>query len=79
MTTCPTGAIVEPTIDARRCISYQRLNFEGAIQLKNSRPLMGNSVSMVVMIATNLGSRNRFSSLTEEDDFSPRRALHQNC
>ncbi|TBL29919.1 tRNA epoxyqueuosine(34) reductase QueG, partial [Klebsiella oxytoca] len=75
MTTCPTGAIVEPyTIDARRCISYLTVELEGAIP-EEFRPLMGNRIYGCDDCQL-ICPWNRFSSLTEEDDFSPRRALH---
>ncbi len=75
MTTCPTGAIVEPyTIDARRCISYLTIELEGAIP-EEFRPLMGNRIYGCDDCQL-ICPWNRFSSLTEEDDFSPRRALH---
>lgn len=75
MTTCPTGAIVAPyTIDARRCISYLTIELDGAIP-EEFRPLMGNRIYGCDDCQL-ICPWNRFSSLTEEDDFSPRRALH---
>lgn len=75
ITTCPTGAIVEPyVVDARRCISYLTIELESAIP-EEFRPLMGNRIygcDDCQMICP----WNRFSQLTEEDDFSPRQKLH---
>lgn len=79
MTTCPTGAIVAPyTVDARRCISYLTIELEGAIP-EEFRPLMGNRIYGCDDCQL-ICPWNRFSQLTDEEDFSPRRALHtQNC
>ncbi|MDC9593956.1 tRNA epoxyqueuosine(34) reductase QueG [Xenorhabdus sp. IM139775] len=75
MTTCPTGAIVEPyTIDARRCISYLTIELEGAIP-EEFRPLMGNRIYGCDDCQL-ICPWNRFSQLTDETDFSPRAALH---
>ncbi|MDN6073583.1 MAG: tRNA epoxyqueuosine(34) reductase QueG [Enterobacterales bacterium] len=75
ITTCPTGAIVEPyVVDARRCISYLTIELESAIP-EEFRPLMGNRIygcDDCQMICP----WNRFSHLTEEGDFSPRQNLH---
>lgn len=75
ITTCPTGAIVEPyVVDARRCISYLTIELESAIP-EEFRPLIGNRIygcDDCQMICP----WNRFSQLTEEGDFSPRQKLH---
>lgn len=75
MTTCPTGAIVAPyTVDARRCISYLTIELEGSIP-EEFRPLMGNRIYGCDDCQL-ICPWNRFSQLTDEEDFSPRRALH---
>jgi epoxyqueuosine reductase len=75
MTTCPTGAIVEPyVVDARRCISYLTIELEGAIP-EAFRPLIGNRIYGCDDCQL-ICPWNRFGQLTDEDDFSPRAALH---
>ncbi|NHB92233.1 tRNA epoxyqueuosine(34) reductase QueG [Photorhabdus cinerea] len=75
MTTCPTGAITAPyIIDARRCISYLTIELEGVIP-EELRPLMGNRIYGCDDCQI-ICPWNRFSQLTDEDDFSPRAALH---
>ncbi|WP_411752306.1 tRNA epoxyqueuosine(34) reductase QueG [Serratia sp. (in: enterobacteria)] len=75
ITTCPTGAIVAPyTVDARRCISYLTIELEGVIP-EEFRPLMGNRIYGCDDCQL-ICPWNRFSQLTDEDDFSPRAALH---
>ncbi len=79
MTTCPTGAIVEPyTVDARRCISYLTIELDSAIP-EEFRPLMGNRIYGCDDCQL-ICPWNRFSQLTDEDDFSPERTyIHQSC
>ncbi len=75
ITTCPTGAIVAPyTVDARRCISYLTIELEGAIP-EEFRPLLGNRIYGCDDCQL-ICPWNRFSQLTDEDDFSSRAALH---
>lgn len=75
ITTCPTGAIVEPyVVDARRCISYLTIELEGAIP-EAYRPLIGNRIYGCDDCQL-ICPWNRFGQLTDEDDFSPRAALH---
>lgn len=75
MTTCPTGAIVEPyVVDARRCISYLTIELESAIP-EEFRPLIGNRIYGCDDCQL-ICPWNRFGQLSDEDDFSPRAALH---
>ncbi|QKJ88829.1 Epoxyqueuosine reductase [Paramixta manurensis] len=75
ITTCPTGAIVEPyVVDARRCISYLTIELEGAIPTE-FRPLIGNRIYGCDDCQL-ICPWNRFGQLTDEDDFSPRAVLH---
>lgn len=76
MTSCPTGAIVEPyVVDGRRCISYLTIELQGAIP-EEFRPLMGNRIygcddcQLVCPI-------NRQAPLTTETDFHIRPQLKQ--
>ncbi|UXK07951.1 tRNA epoxyqueuosine(34) reductase QueG [Shewanella putrefaciens] len=76
MTSCPTGAIVEPyVVDGRRCISYLTIELQGAIP-EEFRPLMGNRIygcddcQLVCPI-------NRQAPLTSEPDFHIRPQLKQ--
>ncbi|PIW62074.1 tRNA epoxyqueuosine(34) reductase QueG [Shewanella sp. CG12_big_fil_rev_8_21_14_0_65_47_15] len=76
ITSCPTGAIVEPyVVDGRRCISYLTIELQGAIP-EELRPLMGNRIygcddcQLVCPI-------NRQAPLTEETDFHIRPKLQQ--
>ncbi|MCH1926675.1 tRNA epoxyqueuosine(34) reductase QueG [Shewanella sp. C32] len=76
ITSCPTGAIVEPyVVDGRRCVSYLTIELQGAIPLE-FRPLLGNRIygcddcQLVCPV-------NREAPLTEEEDFHIRPQLKQ--
>lgn len=76
ITSCPTGAIVEEgVVDARRCISYLTIEFDGIIPEELREPI-GNRIygcddcQLVCPF-------NRFSDLTEEVDYHCRDSLYQ--
>ncbi|MGI3004200.1 tRNA epoxyqueuosine(34) reductase QueG [Shewanella algae] len=76
ITSCPTGAIVEPyVVDGRRCISYLTIELAGSIPLE-FRPMLGNRIygcddcQLVCPI-------NRAAPLTAEADFHLRPQLKQ--
>lgn len=72
---CPTQAIVAPyTVDSNRCISYLTIELFGSIP-EDLRPLIGNRIYGCDDCQL-ICPWNRFSSLTEEDHFSPRSNLH---
>ena len=76
ITSCPTGAIVEPyVVDGRRCISYLTIELQGAIP-EEFRPLMGNRIYGCddCQLACPI---NRQAPLTEEADFHIRPQLKQ--
>ncbi|MBP8118914.1 MAG: tRNA epoxyqueuosine(34) reductase QueG, partial [Shewanella sp.] len=76
ITSCPTGAIVEPyVVDGRRCISYLTIELQGAIP-EEFRPLMGNRIYGCddCQLACPI---NRQAPLTEETDFHIRPQLKQ--
>ncbi|GAD81316.1 tRNA epoxyqueuosine(34) reductase QueG [Vibrio ezurae] len=74
MTSCPTDAIVEEgTVDARRCISYLTIEYDGIID-KELADAMGNRIygcddcQLVCPF-------NRFASITEQSDFHRRESI----
>lgn len=76
MTSCPTGAIIEEgVVDARRCISYLTIEFDGIIP-EEFREKIGNRIygcddcQLVCPF-------NRFSDITEEEDYHCRNSLYQ--
>lgn len=71
---CPTGAIVAPyQVDARRCISYLTIELKGDIP-EALRSLIGNRIYGCddCQLAC---PWNRFASVSQETDFSPRHGL----
>ncbi|MFC0445962.1 tRNA epoxyqueuosine(34) reductase QueG [Pseudidiomarina halophila] len=75
ITICPTQAIVEPyKLDARRCISYLTIELKSAIP-EEFRPLIGNRIYGCDDCQL-ICPWNRYSQLTSEDDFAPRKDLH---
>ncbi|MCL2075794.1 MAG: tRNA epoxyqueuosine(34) reductase QueG [Betaproteobacteria bacterium] len=70
---CPTGAIVAPyKLDARRCISYLTIEFQGSIP-EDLRPLIGNRIYGCDDCQL-VCSRNH-KPLPGDADFSPRGVL----
>ena len=73
---CPTKAFVAPnTLDARKCISYLTIELRTSIP-EELRPLMGNRVFGCDDCQL-CCPWNKFSSPTNEKDFSPRHELDQ--
>ncbi|KPV96608.1 Epoxyqueuosine reductase [Pseudoalteromonas sp. P1-9] len=74
ITSCPTGAIVEPyVVDARRCISYLTIEKQGAIP-EEFRSLLGNRIYGCDDCQL-VCPWNRYGQLTAEDDFHIRKQL----
>lgn len=75
MTICPTQAIVAPyTVDARKCISYLTIEYDGVIP-EEYREAMGNRIYGCDDCQL-VCPWNRYASVTEEEDFLPRKTLH---
>ena len=73
---CPTGAIIAPyQLDARRCLTYQTVENKGPID-PELRPLMGNRVFGCDDCQV-FCPWNKFSQVSEIDDFKPRHGLDQ--
>lgn len=73
---CPTNAIVAPyQLDARRCISYLTIEYQGSIPLE-LRPLIGNRIFGCDDCQL-ICPWNRYAQLSAESDFQPRHRLEQ--
>ncbi|ELA7571515.1 MULTISPECIES: tRNA epoxyqueuosine(34) reductase QueG [Vibrio] len=71
ITSCPTQAIVEDkVIDARRCISYLTIEFDGVIPEEFRKP-MGNRIYGCDDCQL-VCPWNRYADITEQDDFHRR-------
>ncbi len=72
---CPTQAIVAPfTIDARRCISYLTIEYDGIID-KSLRPLMGNRIYGCDDCQLTC-PWNKFAQTSQVSDFNTRHQLN---
>ncbi|EPR5147130.1 tRNA epoxyqueuosine(34) reductase QueG [Vibrio alginolyticus] len=71
ITSCPTQAIVEDkVVDARRCISYLTIEFDGVIPEEFRKP-MGNRIYGCDDCQL-VCPWNRYADITEQDDFHRR-------
>ncbi|KJY81603.1 epoxyqueuosine reductase [Vibrio galatheae] len=76
ITSCPTQAIVaDGIVDARRCISYLTIEFDGVIP-EEFRPSIGNRIYGCDDCQL-VCPWNRFAKLTEQSDFHRRESLNQ--
>lgn len=77
ITSCPTQAIIDDGIvDARRCISYLTIEFDGVIP-EQFRRAMGNRIYGCDDCQL-VCPWNRFAELTEQSDFHRRETLTKN-
>lgn len=75
MDVCPTQAITAPyTVDARRCISYLTIEYDGSIPLA-LRPLMGNRIYGCDDCQLTC-PWNKYAQPATVPDFAPRDAMH---
>jgi epoxyqueuosine reductase len=76
MVDCPTNAFIAPgVLDARRCISYLTIEYDGVID-ETLRPLMGNRIYGCDDCQL-VCPHNRKAPNTTEDDFKPRHELQR--
>ncbi|CAI2291086.1 tRNA epoxyqueuosine(34) reductase QueG [Vibrio parahaemolyticus] len=75
ITSCPTQAIVEDkVVDARRCISYLTIEFDGVIPEEFRKP-MGNRIYGCDDCQL-VCPWNRYADVTEQEDFHRRESFH---
>ncbi|EGQ8233324.1 tRNA epoxyqueuosine(34) reductase QueG [Vibrio parahaemolyticus] len=75
ITSCPTQAIVEDkVVDARRCISYLTIEFDGVIPEEFRKP-MGNRIYGCDDCQL-VCPWNRYAGVTEQEDFHRRESFH---
>ncbi|ENX4858264.1 TPA: tRNA epoxyqueuosine(34) reductase QueG [Vibrio parahaemolyticus] len=75
VTSCPTQAIVEDkVVDARRCISYLTIEFDGVIPEEFRKP-MGNRIYGCDDCQL-VCPWNRYADVTEQEDFHRRESFH---
>jgi epoxyqueuosine reductase len=76
ITSCPTQAIVdEKVVDARRCISYLTIEFDGVIPEEFRKP-MGNRIYGCDDCQL-VCPWNRYAEITEQDDFHRRESFEE--
>ncbi|TOQ76956.1 tRNA epoxyqueuosine(34) reductase QueG [Vibrio parahaemolyticus] len=75
ITSCPTQAIVEDkVVDARRCISYLTIEFDGVIPEEFRKP-MGNRIYGCDDCQL-VCPWNRYADVTKQEDFHRRESFH---
>ncbi|TOA66924.1 tRNA epoxyqueuosine(34) reductase QueG [Vibrio parahaemolyticus] len=75
ITSCPTQAIVEDkVVDARRCISYLTIEFDGVIPEEFRKPI-GNRIYGCDDCQL-VCPWNRYADVTEQEDFHRRESFH---